>query len=164
MCVCVELYLCVVVWVWCGSQEKAVGWEGMENVSSGMVCLEQTCRPMADGHMFLLLMWRAAAISLDVRVYSPLPAILPSVSSPPSTLSPDQLYQHDKILRNTGVTSLLSFLPCSQYPHLTEAFTFSLGCWESHHRHFLCISYLQTLHAMSPQISLPQVKSSLLVC
>lgn len=71
----------------------------MENVNSSVVWLGQTWWLTVDGPMFLLLRWRAAAISLTVHVYT--------LPPPPS---PDQLYQHDKSLRKTDVTSPLPSL------------------------------------------------------
>lgn len=95
---------------------------------------------------------------LTVRVCSLLPSILPSVSPHPPPPSPDQLYQHDKSLRNTGVTSLLPFLPC-------KAFCFPvgvLGITHTLHRlHYFSRSYLQTLPAPCHQ-SLPQDESAAL--
>lgn len=71
--VCAELYLCV----WLCKCDGVPRREGtLENVNSTVAWLEQKWWPTAGGPRFLLLRWKAATISLTVRVYSPLPSVL----------------------------------------------------------------------------------------
>ncbi len=123
----------MVVWVWCGSQDEEEEEEEEEEGAWKMWTAPWFGCNRHGGRRLMVPCFScwAAAISLTVRVYPLLPSILPSVSPRLPPPSPDQLYQHDKNLRNTGVTSLLPALPCSPYPHLSKAFTFSFWCWES---------------------------------
>lgn len=134
--VCLEL--CSVVWVWFGSHKGVRGaWK--------MWTAPWFCRNRHGG--------RRLIVPCFCRRYQPhCLCLLTSSLHPPLSLAPNQLYQHDKSMWNTGVTTLLPFpthSPClsAGLSHLDAGNHHCSVCIYKTHPHSFSQPYLQTLHA-----------------